>query len=180
MESPLQEEDLFAFLDSLGIKTETYRHAPVFTVEEAQTERAHMPQGGGHCKSLFVRDKKKRRALVMVDENRRVDLKALSAALGMGRLSFGSPDSLMAMLGVIPGSVTPFSLINAQVKSGEEPPLLVALDAAMMAKAPLYYHPLHNAATTAIAPDDLVRFIRACGYEPVTVDLDQAPPIQAS
>ncbi|MFC4346730.1 prolyl-tRNA synthetase associated domain-containing protein [Kordiimonas lipolytica] len=177
MESPLSEDDLFAFLAGLGIETETYRHAPVFTVEEAQAERAHMPAGGGHCKSLFVRDKKKRRALVMVDENRRVDLKALSGALSMGRLSFGSADSLMDMLGVIPGSVTPFALINARVEDGQEPPMLVALDAAMMAKSPLYYHPLHNAATTAISPDDLVRFIRACGYEPVTVDLDAPEPV---
>lgn len=172
MESPTTEQELLAFLDSLSIDCTTYRHAPVFTVDEAQKERAHMPAGGGHCKSLFVRDKKKRRALVMVDEDRRVDLKALSEKLGMGRLSFGSADSLKEMLGVIPGSVTPFALINAQVPKGEAPPMLVALDAAMMEKSPLYYHPLHNAATTAITPDDLVRFIRACGYEPITVDLE--------
>ncbi len=178
MESPHTEEDLFEFLDSLGIKTETYRHAPVFTVEEAQAERAHMPTGGGHSKNLFVRDKKKRQALVVVDEDRRVDLKALSGALGMGRLSFGSADRLLETLGVIPGSVTPFALVNARVEDGAEPQLLVALDSAMMAKSPLYYHPLHNAATTAITPGDLVRFIRACGYEPLVVDLD-APATEA-
>lgn len=172
MESPKTEEELFSFLESLSIETETYRHSPVFTVEEAQAERAHMPKGGGHSKNLFVRDKKKRRALVVVDEDRRVDLKALSEKLGMGRLSFGSADSLKSMLGVIPGSVTPFALINAQSGKGEEPTLLVALDKAMMAKSPLYYHPLHNAATTAITPDDLLRFIKACGYEPLIVDLD--------
>lgn len=134
--APKTEDDLFAFLAGLGIETVTYRHPPVFTVDEAKAQRVDMPEGGGHCKSLFVRDKKKRRALVMVDENRRVDLKALSEKIGMGRLSFSSADSLMSMLGVIPGSVTPFALLNALVEDGKEPPLLVALDRAMMAKHP--------------------------------------------
>ena len=78
----------------------------------------------------------------------------------------------MEMLGVIPGSVTPFALINAQVAEGKSPPLTVALDKSMMQQSSLNYHPLHNAATTAITPDDLLKFIRACGYEPQIVDLD--------
>lgn len=170
MESPSQEALLFDFLESLGIAVKTYRHPPVFTVEEAQAHRDGMP--GGHCKSLFVRDKKKRRALIMVDENRRVDLKSLAEKIGLGRLSFGSANSLQNMLGVIPGSVTPFALVNQRVPEGTEPPLTVALDRAMMQQSPLNYHPLHNAATTAITPEDLVCFIRACGYEPLIVDLD--------
>lgn len=175
MESPKTEADLLAFLSHLGIRQETHYHSPVFTVEQAQQVRGAMPESyrtGGHCKSLFVRDKKKRRALVMVDEDRRVDLKALSTALDMGRLSFCSADSLMEMLGVIPGSVTPFALINAQVAEGAEPRMTVALDAAMMQKTLLHYHPLHNSATTAVSPPDLVRFIEACGYSPQIVDLD--------
>lgn len=172
-ESQESETRLFDFLDRIQITTKTYRHPPVFTVEEAQAARegaGGMP--GGHCKSLFVRDKKKRRALVMVDENRRVDLKSLSSLLGIGRLSFGSADSLQEMLGVIPGSVTPFALVNLQVHQGAEAPLIVALDKSMMEEALLNYHPLHNAATTAITPQDLLVFIRACGYEPLIVDLD--------
>mgnify|MGYP003644363780 CR=1 FL=1 len=174
-ESPDIEAPLFNFLETNGIQVSTVRHACVFTVSEAQRERGTMPdlfQQGGHCKSLFVRDKKKRRALVMVDENRRVDLKTLSDKIGLGRLSFGSASSLMEMLGVIPGSVTPFALINAQVAEGKSPPLTVALDKSMMQQSSLNYHPLHNAATTAITPDDLLKFIRACGYEPQIVDLD--------
>lgn len=177
MESPKTEADLLAFLSHLGITQETHYHSPVFTVDEARQVRNTMPESyrtGGHCKSLFVRDKKKRRALVMVDEDRRVDLKALSGALDMGRLSFCSAASLMDMLGVIPGSVTPFALINAQVAAGAEPHMRIALDAAMMQKAPLHYHPLHNGATTAVSPADLVRFIEACGYTPQIVDLDAA------
>lgn len=174
MESAASEAKLLAFLETLGIESTTHHHTPVFTVEEAQAARISAEGGmaGGHAKSLFIRDKKKRRALVMVDEDRRVDLKALAGKIGLGRVSFGSADSLKDMLGVIPGSVTPFALINAQVAEGEEPPMIIALDKALMQKAPLWFHPLHNAATTSIKPIDLTRFIKACGYSPITVDLD--------
>ena len=174
MESAASEAKLLAFLEGLGIESTTCHHAPVFTVDEAQAARIGAEGGmaGGHAKSLFIRDKKKRRALVMVDEDRRVDLKALAGKIGLGRVSFGSADSLKDMLGVIPGSVTPFALINAQVDEGAEPPLIVALDKVLMEKSPLWFHPLHNAATSSITPADLVRFIKACGYVPITVDLD--------
>lgn len=174
MESAEAETKLFAFLNKLGIKTETCRHAPVFTVEEAQAARASAADGmaGGHAKSLFIRDKKKRRALVMVSEDTRVNLKALAETLGLGRVSFGSATSLMDMLGVIPGSVTPFALVNAQVQANQEPSMIVALDKALMARSPLWFHPLHNAATTSISPDDLRLFITACGYTPIDVDLE--------
>ena len=107
--------------------------------------------------------------LVVCDEDRKVDMKALQGAIGSARLSFGKPDLLFEVLGVRPGSVTPFALVNdagRQVK--------VVLDAAMMKKAPLHYHPLLNDRTTRIAPDDLLRFIDACGHAPVVVDLDAA------
>ncbi|TNE63513.1 MAG: prolyl-tRNA synthetase associated domain-containing protein [Alphaproteobacteria bacterium] len=170
MDSATDEAGLMAFLESLGIATSTVCHPPVFTVDEARANRGALP--GGHCKCLFVRDKKKRRALVVVDEDRRVDLAVLAEKIGFGRLSFGSADSLKSMLGVVPGSVTPFALVNARVAPGDAPPLLVVLDAAMLKQSPLHYHPLHNAATTAITPDDLMRFVRACGYEPRIVDMD--------
>jgi len=174
MESAVAEEKLFDFLSALGISTETYQHTPVFTVEEAQAARSTVPGGmaGGHAKSLFIRDKKKRRALVMVHEDRRVDLTSLAQLIGLNRVSFGSKNSLMDMLGVIPGSVTPFSLVNAQVKDGAAPQMIVALDKKLMAEDPLWFHPLHNAATTAIAGRDLINFIKACGYAPLVIDLD--------
>jgi Ala-tRNA(Pro) deacylase len=174
VESHAAEAKLFSFLDELGIETTTVRHAPVFTVEEAQIARASTGgMAGGHAKSLFIRDKKKRRALVMVEENTRVDLKSLAPKVALSRVSFGSSDSLKSMLGVIPGSVTPFALVNAQVAKGSDPTITVALDKNLMAKSPLWFHPLHNAATTAISPDDLRTFIQACGYEPIEVDLTQ-------
>jgi Ala-tRNA(Pro) deacylase len=169
---------LWARLAELGIRTRTVEHPPVFTVAEAKALRGELP--GGHCKSLFLRDKRRHWLLVAL-EDQRIDLKALRAPLGAGNLSFASPERLQAMLGVTPGSVTPFALINARGEDGgREPTLTVVLDRAMLAFDPLNYHPLRNDQTTAIAPADLVRFIRACGYEPVALDLAAEPPQPAA
>jgi len=162
--APATPDNLFARLAALGIETETRWHAPVFTVEEAQAARGEMP--GVHCKCLFLRDKRGAMWLVVVEENRRVDLKALAARLGAGRFSFGSADRLRRHLGVEPGTVTPFALINDAAHE-----VRVALDAAMLAGGALHYHPLTNAATTRIAAKDLERFIAACGHRPEIVDL---------
>lgn len=177
MESHPGEQALMAFLDQLGIKHQTYRHDPVFTVEEAQTARISAAGGmpGAHTKNLFVRDKKKRRALVTIEESRKVDLASLADAIGLSRLSFGSADSLMEYLGVLPGSVTPFGLFNARRDDGSTPPLVFAIDKALLEAEIVNIHPLHNAATTAISPDDLMTFLRACGYEPIIVDFDNTP-----
>ena len=164
---PATEDDLLKHLDELGIQTTLYRHPPMMTVEDCQTHRGDWP--GGHCKSLFVRDNKNRQALLVVHEDRRVDLKAFAKATGLGRLSFGSPDRMARVLGVKPGSVTPFALIN----NSEDEPLQVYLDAHMMTMSPLYYHPLHNEATVAISSSDLLRFIDHCGHAPITFNFDQ-------
>ncbi|MCB9948147.1 MAG: prolyl-tRNA synthetase associated domain-containing protein [Rhodospirillaceae bacterium] len=155
---------LFARFAALGIPVTTHTHPPVFTVEEAKDLRGVLP--GGHCKSLFLRNKKGQYWLVVCEEDRQVDLKALGDRLGAGRLSFASADRLMAVLGVIPGSVTPFALINDR-----DHQVTVALDKGMMAKTPLNYHPLVNTMTTAIASDDLVKFVEACGHTPQIIDL---------
>lgn len=174
MESAEAEAKLFGFLATLGIKTETCRHSAVFTVEAAQAHRrtAGNTMPGGHAKSLYVRDNKKRRALVMIEEDRRVDLKSLAKKIGLKRISFGSSDSLQDMLGVSPGSVTPFALVNAPVPTNDTPGLAIAIDSTLMNRRLLWFHPLHNEATTSITPDDLIKFIEACGYEPIIVDLN--------
>ena len=161
---PTSPERLLAFLEELGVEATTHNHEPVFTVEEAKALRGELP--GGHCKSLFLRNKKGRYWLVVCEENRQVDLRALGDLLGSGRLSFASADRLMSVLGVIPGSVTPFALINDRDRV-----VTVVLDEAMMGKTPLNYHPLVNTMTTAIARDDLVKFVEACGHAPHIIDL---------
>ena len=164
MPSPLTPEALFARLDALGIAHRTYSHPPVFTVAEATALRGSLP--GGHCKSLFLKDKKGGFWLAVMLEERRVDLKKLAAWLGAPRFSFGGAADLFAVLGVRPGSVTPFALVN-DVDRRVTP----VLDAAMLEHDPLNYHPLANDRTTAVAPADLLRFIAVCGHAPHIVDL---------
>jgi Ala-tRNA(Pro) deacylase len=157
--------DLDALFASLGIVTTTHEHPAVFTVEEARAHCAHLP--GCHCKSLFLKDKKGGLWLVVARDDARVDLKALGRRLGIGNVSFGKAELLAEVLGVIPGAVTPFGLINDRAGT-----VRVVLDKAMMAADLLNYHPLTNEATTAIRPADLIRFIAATGHEHQVLDLD--------
>ncbi len=159
---PATRDDLFARFAELDIATTTSEHPPVFTVEEAQ--RVHHGIPGGHCKNLFLKDEKGELWLIVCLEEARVDLKSAPAKIGSKRLTFGKPDLLMDILGVEPGSVTPFGLINDKATK-----VNVILDAAMMEHELLNYHPLANTATTTIATRDLVTFIRSCGHEPRTV-----------
>lgn len=161
---PKSPDELFARFKELGIETTTHTHPPLFTVEESQRLRGDLP--GGHCKSLFFKDRKDQYWLVVTLEDRPVDIKRLEARLGSARLSFARPERLMEVLGVIPGSVTPFALINDAQRQ-----VTVILDKQMLDRDPLNYHPLHNAATTAIAPADLIAFIKSCGHEPRVVEL---------
>ena len=161
---PLTPDQLFARLDELGIAHRTYTHPPVFTVAEAVALRGQLP--GGHCKSLFFKDKKGGLWLAVMLEERRIDLKKLAAALGAPRFSFGSADLLCEVLGVRPGSVTPFALVNDAARR-----VTPVLDEGMLAHEPLNYHPLENDRTTAIAAGDLLRFIGACGHAPRIVDM---------
>src|SRR5437016_4944575 len=161
---PLTPEGLFARLDALGITHRTYSHPPVFTVAEATALRGSLP--GGHCKTLFLKDKKGGYWLAVMLEERRIHLKKLAGRLGAPRFSFGGAGDLYALLGVRPGSVTPFALVNDV--TGRVSPVL---DAAMLERDPLNYHPLVNDRTTAVAPADLLRFIAACGHTPRIINL---------
>lgn len=154
-------EELMHFLDELGIETSTVEHPAVFTVAESHEIIDNLP--GGHTKNLFLKDKKGNLFLIVALNDARIDLKATGPLIGAsGRVSFGKPDLLMEVLGVEPGSVTPFSLINDRAARR----VTVVLDAAMMAHDLLNYHPLQNTATTAISSEDLLKFVRACGHEP--------------
>lgn len=156
---PRTSADIFTRLAALGIKTTTVEHQALHTVEESQRFRGEIP--GGHCKNLFLKDKKQALWLVITLERAVVDLKTLPGRIGAARLSFGKPDLLMNVLGVTPGSVSPFALIN-----DTENRVNVVLDGEMMAQEQLNYHPLSNRATTTIASSDLLRFIEDCGHKP--------------
>jgi Ala-tRNA(Pro) deacylase len=157
-------DGLFARLDALGIAYTTHHHPPVFTVEESKDLRGVLP--GSHVKNLFLRDKKKRIWLVTALEERQIDLKALRKRLGAsGSLSFGSADLLMEVLGVAPGAVTPFGVINDR-----EGRASMVLDAGVLATGPVNAHPLQNNMTTALAPRDLLKFLEAGNHPPEVID----------
>ena len=121
---------------------------------------------GAHTKNLFLKDEGGDLFLVVVQATTRVDLKALARTLGAGRFSFGKPDLLMEALGVSPGSVTAFAVLN----DGSHR-VRIVIDAELMRHETINCHPLENTATTSIARDDLMRFIRSCGHEPRIVAL---------
>ena len=156
---------MLARFRTLDIEIAMHRHAPLHTVEESRALRGTMP--GSHIKNLFLRDKKRNQWLVTVPEDARVDLKALRHLLGAsGNLSFGSAELLEASLGVKPGSVTPFAVLNDTAGAVEMVLARRVLDA-----DPVNAHPLHNEATAAIGRDDLLRFLEACGHPPRLIDL---------
>jgi Ala-tRNA(Pro) deacylase len=164
---PTSPEALLARLDELGIPYKSHRHAPVFTVPEAKAMRGELP--GHHIKNLFLRNKKGRMWLAVIDEDRPVDLAALADRLEAGRFSFGSPERLMTHLGVLPGAVTPMALINDR-----EHLVQPVFDAKIVAGGPINCHPLVNDMTLTIAAPDLLRFIEACGHTPTVLDFDAA------
>jgi Ala-tRNA(Pro) deacylase len=159
---PASPDDLFAYLDSLGIAHKSVSHPPVFTVGEARTLRGSV--AGAHTKNLFLRDKKGATFLVVALEDASIELRSVHRQLGAsGRFSFGSPELLRELLGVEPGSVTPFSVINDKACR-----VTVVLDAAMMAHEVLNFHPLVNTGTTTISREGLLKFLEATGHRPRT------------
>jgi Ala-tRNA(Pro) deacylase len=157
---PATPADLFALLDRLGIAHATVSHPPLFTVEESRALRGQIP--GGHTKNLFLRDKRGTFYLVVALEDATIELKSLHCKLGAtGRFSFGSAEALRQMLGIEPGSVTPFAVVN-DAGGG----VTVVLDLAMLEHEVLNYHPLVNTMTTSISRDGLIQFLAASGHEP--------------
>jgi Ala-tRNA(Pro) deacylase len=161
------EEPLMQKFVALGIEVETHRHDALHTVAASQQQRGNLP--GGHIKNLFLRDKKRTKWLVTVDEDRDIDLKLLRHVVGAsGNLSFGAAEMMRDCLGVEPGSVTPFAVMNDGLNR-----VAFILDAGLMAHDLIYAHPLHNEATVAIRRGDLLRFAEKCSHLPTLVDFDR-------
>jgi Ala-tRNA(Pro) deacylase len=163
------KDDVLARLTQLGLAFQLYEHPAVFTVEESQQHCAHIP--GVHCKNLFLKDKKDKLWVVTAPDERKIDLKVLPDKIGKtnvscARLSFGNPDLLLEVLGVLPGSVTPLAVINDTAKR-----VTPVLDAWMMQQESLNFHPLINTATIAMRPKDLLAFMQRAGYAPLQVEL---------
>lgn len=167
---PATPGDLINILKLLDISHVIHRHAPIFTVAEGEPLKKSIP--GLHCRNLFVRDRKERMFLVVAANETAVDLRRLQEVLGCERLSFGSPERLWRTLGVRPGSVCPFALINDRVRREVTP----VLDAFMMEAPHVVYHPLDNAMSVGVSPADLLKFIAWCGHVPRTVDFSAPGP----
>jgi Ala-tRNA(Pro) deacylase len=169
LSEPAGREALIAFLDAHGIAHRTLDHAPVFRVDEGREIKAALP--GGHTKNLFLKDAKGQLWLVSALGETAIDLKALPRTIGSARLSFGSPELLHETLGVAPGSVTAFALINDRAHR-----VRFVLDKALLDTDPVNFHPMTNAATTAVSRDGFLAFLAALGIEPLVVDFSKVGP----
>ena len=169
---PASPEDLFDYLDQLGIAHSTVSHPPLFTVEQSQALRGQIP--GGHTKNLFLKDKKDALFLVVALEDAKIDLKGLHRLLGAtGRFSFGSANLLQEVWGVLPGAVTPFGAINDAAGR-----VRVVLDSDLMRHERVNAHPLVNTRTTTLAAADLIKFLEATGHVPrITAVTGEAPAL---
>ena len=161
----VDREGLLAKLDALRIQTNTVDHPPLHTVEESQHLRGEIP--GAHTKNLFVKDRKDRYFLLVVEEMAVVDLKTVHHVIGAsGKVSFGKPEALMELLGVVPGSVCVFGAIN-----DTENKVTVVLDSTLMEGTVMNAHPLTNEATTSIGRDDLMAFLQAVDHPPLVLKI---------
>lgn len=163
-------DDLFAYLQTLGISCQTIHHVAVFTVEESQQLRGEI--AGAHVKNLFLKDKKSNLFLISALEDTRIDLKTIHEVIGgQGRVSFCSADQLREFLGVEPGSVTPLAVLND--KNGR---VKAILDERLMGYDVINVHPLVNTMTTSLARDDLLAFMSATGHAPLIAGVGTAAP----
>ena len=161
----VDREGLLAKLRALDIQTSTVDHPPLHTVEESQHLRGEIP--GAHTKNLFVKDRKDRYFLLVVEEMATVDLKTVHHVIGAsGKVSFGKPEALLELLGVVPGAVCVFGAIN-----DTDNKVTVVLDSTLMESAVINAHPLTNEATTSIARDDLMAFLAAVDHPPVVLKI---------
>ncbi len=158
------EQVLLDDLAALDIPYAAHEHAAVFTVAESRALDRDIP--GAHTKNLFLKDAAGAFWLVTVPAEARVDLKALPAAIGCKRVSFGKPDEMERLLGITPGSVTPLAMINAAAKS-----VTVVLDAGLAAAERINVHPLRNTATAGLAGRDALRLLRHWGHDPVVAPI---------
>ena len=156
---PTPPERLMATLTSLDISFTIHSHPPLRTVEDAKAFRGDLQ--GTHIKNLYLRDRKKRNFLLVAEEDKAIDLKALPSLISSDRLSFGSADRLFEMLGVRPGAVSPFTLIN-----DPDHKVQLLFDADLADQHCLFAHPLVNDMTLGVSGADLMRFFNHTGHDP--------------
>ena len=160
---PASPSDLFEYLDALGIAHTTMEHDATFTVEAGRHLKASLP--GGHSKNLFMKDKDGTIVLISAWADSQLKLNQLHKLIGTRRLSFASGELMQTLLGVVPGSVTAFALMN----DADHKVRFIA-DKALMDFETVNFHPLVNTATTGISSRDLRKFVEATGHDLTVVD----------
>ena len=166
---PVSSDAIIALLEKLDISYRRFDHVPLMTVEDSKKiESQFLPSsdGGGHIKNLYLRDNKKRNFLVVAEQDRKINLKALPSVLGSGRLSFGSSERLFENLGVRRGAVTPLSMIT-----GVKNDVKIFFDEDLRKCTKLYVHPLVNDRTLEVAMEGLEKFLKHLGTEPNWINL---------
>lgn len=160
---PIGSDALLAQLDSWGIAYQLHEHVPLRTVEDAKQVEAEMEQPGVtslKIKNLYLRDRKKRNYLISVEQDREIDLKALGKEIGAAGLSFGSADRLMQNLGILPGAVSPLSMMT-----GVEAGVIFYMDAALQEAEVINMHPLVNDRTVVMTRGDFLTFMERIDCE---------------
>lgn len=163
---PASPDDLFAYLDSLGIAHQTTWHEAMFTVEQSAALKADMP--GAHTKNLFLKAADGDLFLIAAEAHNQLKLNQLHRKIGTKRLSFGPPELMTEVLGVTPGSVTAFALMNdrpARVR--------FLVDAVLAGAGIVNFHPLTNTGTTSISQADFRHFVDATGHGFEIVDFSE-------
>lgn len=161
-----REEDLYALFERLGIAHKTKEHRAVFTVAEGTDIKAKLP--GGHTKNLFLKDKSGQFVLVSAVADTEIKLNQLHKRIGSKRLSFGKPDALRNLLGVVPGSVTVFSVLN-----DTDNRVRLILDKALFDHEHVWFHPMRNTASTCVASADLLRFADGTGHPATIINFNE-------
>lgn len=158
-------QSIYEVLDSLDIHYQEHKHPPVFTCEDSDEHYADIP--GIRAKNIFLRDRKARNhVLVVMSRHKKLDLKELQEYMDLRKLGLASEERLEKYLGVKPGSVTPFGLINDSEKE-----VKVILDKAIIESEYCHFHPLVNTATLVLKSSDLLKFIESMGNQFEVVDL---------
>jgi len=165
-ETHQNEPALYALLNKLGISHQTEEHRAVFTVEDGSDVKARL--AGGHSKNLFLKDKAGDYVLVSALGDTVIKLNQLHKRIGTKRLSFGKADALLDLLGVVPGSVTVFSVLH-----DTDAKVRLILDKALFEHDAVWFHPMRNTASTRVAPQDLILFAEAAGHPPTIIDFSE-------
>lgn len=167
---PVSSSELIIKLDEWRIVYKHFSHEPIMTVKESKSIQEKLfgkTKGKGHIKNLYLRDKRKNNILLVTHQDTVVNLKLLAEKIKMQRLSFGSPDRLMENLGVLPGAVSPFAMINGVKKN-----VNLFLDINLRSFKKIFAHPLENNQTVEISIDQLENFFKKISATPNWISLE--------